>query len=270
LGLRAFRAGLYYVAVAPLLHLFALEADNPAEIEKRLALLADPAVDYSGAIYAVVSGQLLADAAARVVFDAVLVAFHAGLGSHAPTIALPRGSISTRASTAMALAAGYTAAGPAHVGACKVVMAFFDEIVAAASGQTGDGKGEEQEANVLVAHARAALDARLAAGERVAGFGHPLFRQDPRNPHLRDLIKEYGVNSAYLVVYDTIAARMHEVRSLHPNIDAIAAALFLTLGISPAYGTALFLCARMVAMVAHCEQARHEPPFGVQRKAKRK
>jgi citrate synthase len=71
--------------------------------------------------------------------------------------------------------------------------------------------------------------------------------------------------SPYLIVYDTVAARMVEQRGIYPNIDAIAAALFLTLGITPAYGTALFLCARMAAMVAHIEQARHEPPFGARR-----
>jgi citrate synthase len=256
LGLGDYQAGLYYFAIAPLLHAYALEAGNPTQLEKRLALLAEPATDYVGAIHAVVSGQPLPNGAQREVFNAVLVAFHAGLGSHAPTIMLPRGAISTRASTAMALAAGYTAAGPAHVGACKMVMTHFAHIVASApSEKTSD----------LAEYTRAALDARLAAGERVAGFGHPLFRQDPRNPHLRDLVKAQGLNSPYLVVYDSVAARMHEQRALHPNIDAIAAALFLTLGIAPAYGTALFLCARMAAMVAHIEEARHEPPFGARR-----
>jgi citrate synthase len=256
LGLEAYHAGLYYLAVAPLLHAYALEAGNPTQLEKRLVLLALPATDYVAAIFGVVSGHPLANGAQREVFNAVLVAFHAGLGSHAPTIMLPRGAISTRTSTAMALAAGYTAAGPSHVGACKMVMAHFAHIVANAPSQNPSD---------LAAHTRAILDVRLAAGERVAGFGHPLFRQDPRNPRLRDLVKAHGLNSPYLVVYDSVAERMHEQRALHPNIDAIAAALFLALEIAPAYGTALFLCARMAAMVAHIEEARHEPPFGARR-----
>ena len=260
LGLHAHREGLYYFAVAPLLHAYALEADNPAQIEARLALLADPKTDYVGGIYAVATGKAMPDGAALAVFHAVLVAFHAGLGSFAPTIALPRGAISTRASTAMALAAGYTAAGPAHVGACRLVMAHFTEIVTSAPNLNADE---------LTAHTRANLDAQLAAGGRISGFGHPLFRQDPRNPHLRDLVKAQGITSPYLTVYDTVAARMHEVRAIHPNIDAIAAALFLTLGITPAYGTALFLCARMAAMVAHIEEARHEPAFGAKRAVRR-
>jgi citrate synthase len=253
LGLGAYHAGLYYFALAPLLHAYALEAANPVQMEKRLDLLAKAGNGYVDGIYRLVRGEPLPDAAAAAVFNAVLVAFHAGLGNLAPTIMLPRGAVSTRASTAMALAAGYTAAGPAHVGACKVVMAFFEQIVASSP---------SDDAGALTAHTRAVLDARLAAGERVAGFGHPLFRQDPRNPHLRDLIKAQGLNSPYFVVYDTVAARMHELRAIHPNIDAIAAAIFLTLGIAPPYGTALFLCARMAAMVAHIEEARREPPFG--------
>jgi citrate synthase len=256
LGLGAYHAGLYYFAIAPLLHTYALEVGNEKELERRLALLADPANDYVGAVHALVSGHLLGNDAARTVFNDVMVAFHAGLGPLAPTIMLPRGATSTRASVAMALAAGYTAAGPAHVGACKQVMVHFAQIVAGAPNNDPDP---------LAAHTRAMLDARLVAGERVAGFGHPLFRQDPRNPHLRDLVKVQGLESPYLLVYDTVAARMHEARGLHPNIDAIAAALFLTLGIAPAYGTALFLCARMAAMVAHIEAARHEPAFGARR-----
>jgi citrate synthase len=258
LGLNNYQAGLYYFAIAPLLHAYALEAAGPAQIDARLALLAEPSSDYLGAVYGVVRGQPLPNAATRTVFHGVMVAFHAGFGSLAPTIMLPRGATSTRASTAMALAAGYTAAGPSHVGACKEVMALFAQIVARVP------SGNPQD---LVAHTRATLDARLAAGERVPGFGHPLFRQDPRNPHLRDLVKAQGLDSPYLTVYDTVAARMHEQRAIHPNIDAIAAAIFLTLGIAPAYGTALFLCARMAAMVAHIEEARREPPFGARRKA---
>jgi citrate synthase len=256
LGLAAHSEGLYYVAVAPVLHAFALEAANRAELERRLGLVAAPSMDYVGAIYAVVSGRPLPDTATRALFHAVLVAFHAGLGSHAPTLQLPRGAISTRASVAMALAAGYTAAGPAHVGACKQVMAHFAQTVATAPSLRPPE---------LAAHSRAALEARLASGERVAGFGHPLFRQDPRNPHLRDFVKAQGIDSPYLAVYDTVAATMHEMRAIHPNIDAIAAAIFLTLEIAPRYGTALFLCARMVAMVAHIEEARHAPAFGARR-----
>jgi citrate synthase len=153
----------------------------------------------------------------------------------------------------MALAAGYTAAGPAHVGACQVVMGDFTRIVATAPSHDATALGD---------HARATLEARLAAGERVAGFGHPLFRQDPRNPHLRELVRSQGIESPYLTVYDAVATTLHERRNLHPNIDAMAAAIFLTLGIAPAYGTALFLCARMAAMLAHIEEARQQPAFG--------
>jgi citrate synthase len=271
LGLERYEAGLYYFAVAPLLHCYALEAGRAGEMEKRLALL-EGASDCVAAIFALASGRALASGAKgengreieRALFDEVMVAFHAGLGNLAPTIALPRGAISTRASTAMALAAGYTAAGPAHVGACRVVMGYFAEIVASAPSDSSTDSGAD-----LETHARTWIDARLAAGERVIGFGHPLFRQDPRNPHLRDLVRAQGVESPYLLVYDTVAARMHAEKKLYPNIDAIAAALFLTLGIAPAYGTALFLCARMAAMVAHIEEARHEPPFGARREDRR-
>lgn len=256
LGLSAYREGLYYFAIAPLLHAYALEAADPGQINARLALLAGPAIDYLEAIYVVVSGKQLPNAAARSVFDAVMVAFHAGLGNIAPTILLPRAAIATRTSTAMALAAGYTAAGPSHVGACKMVMAFFAEVVDTAP---------SHDPSALADHTRATLDALLEAKKRIAGFGHPLFSQDPRNPHLRALIKAQGLTSPYLTVYDTVSTRMAEDRALYPNIDAIAAALFLTLGIAPDYGTALFLCARMAAMVAHIEEARHAPAFGARR-----
>jgi citrate synthase len=262
LGLKVYSEGLYYFAIAPLLHAYALEHAAPAEIEARWALLADPTIAYIEAIYIVVSGKQLPNRAAHSVFDAVMVAFHAGLGTIAPTILLPRAAIATRTSTAMALAAGYSAAGPAHVGACKMVMAFFTELVA-----TAPSSDPSNDPSALAAHTRATLDALLAAQKRVAGFGHPLFSQDPRTPHLRALIEAHGLASPYLKVYDSLSAHMVEQRGLHPNIDAIAAALFLTLDIAPHYGTALFLCARMAAMVAHIEEARHAPAFGARREA---
>lgn len=266
LGLHTYREGLYYFAIAPLLYAYALgakqgdvqEASISPTLDEQLSRLANPTLNYVGAIFAIVSTQSTPTAATLALFNDVLVAFHAGLGNVAPTIALPRGAISTRVSTAMALAAGYTAAGPAHVGACKLVMRYFAEVVQSAPNTQTES---------LTAHTRAMLDARLASGERLSGFGHPLFRQDPRNPHLRDLAKAKGITSPYLAVYDTVAARMHELRAIHPNIDAIAAAIFLTLGIAPAYGSALFVCARMAAMVAHIEDARQTPAFG--RKADR-
>lgn len=264
LGLHAYREGLYYFAIAPLLYAYALsarpgadqEATTAPTLDEQRSRLANPALGYVDALFTLVSTQSTPTPATLALFNDVLVAFHAGLGTVAPTIALPRGATSTRVSTAMALAAGYTAAGPAHVGACKLVMGYFAEVV-----QHADSPHAES----LTTHTRTMLDARLTSGERLAGFGHPLFRQDPRNPHLRDLAKAKGITSPYLVVYDVVAARMHELRAIHPNIDAIAAAIFLTLDIAPAYGSALFVCARMAAMVAHIEDARKTPAFGRKR-----
>jgi citrate synthase len=95
-------------------------------------------------------------------------------GLAAPSIAAARTVASTRGAPGVAMAAGLLAfAGPAHGGAAGACAAILQEIRAGASAWP-----------VPPAEAERAVQARLAAGGRVPGFGHPYHERDPRVPGL--------------------------------------------------------------------------------------
>ena len=249
LGLAPFCEGLYYFSLLPLFWATAVAVAAAPDGAGGTAPPLTDAHDYLDAVFILACGRGLETDAARTVFDAIMTAFHAGFGGLTPTTMAPRTAASVRASVPMALAAGYTAAGPLHVGACHAAMTLFQRMVQQASGDLDS-----------VVHATLArLD---EAGRRVPGFGHPLFKRDPRVAHLRAIIRSSGLTSPYLTVFDTLAATLEERHGIYPNIDSMAAAAFLTLGIAPAFGTGLFLSSRAAAMIVHIQDALEEQPFG--------
>ncbi|MQU52590.1 citrate/2-methylcitrate synthase [Pseudomonas sp. FSL R10-1339] len=193
--------------------------------------------------------------AIRVV-DALLVAWHAGFGYITPTVLVPRTAIGTGVTLAQAVAAGFMASGPNHVGAAEEAMTWLKTISAQAS----------------PADIRQAVDHALdQPGNLLFGFGHPLFVQDPRPPHIRALFSQWGFGGRYLEIYDVVCAHVLERKGLRPNIDFITAAALLDLGVTQArWGVGLGLCGRVAAMVAHAIERRDRPAFGVNSKAARK
>lgn len=200
-------------------------------------------------------GATRIDALSIRVIDALLVAWHAGFGYITPTVLVPRTAIGTGVSIAQAVAAGFMASGPNHVGAAEEAMTWLKTISAQAS----------------PADIRQAVDHALdQPGNLLFGFGHPLFVQDPRPPHLRALFAEWGFGGRYLEVFDVVCAHVLERKGLRPNIDFITAAALLDLGVTQArWGVGLGLCGRVTAMVAHAIERRDRPAFGVGSKAAR-
>ena len=222
------------------------------------ALATRPAAD-AGASHARrlldAAGATRRDPVAERVMDALLVAWHAGFGYITPTVLVPRCAIGTGVTLAQAIAAGFMSSGPLHVGAARAAMHWLQATA-------GD---EVPDAHTDPARVRAAVDSALdEPGTLLSGFGHPLFEQDPRPPHLRALLQELGAGGRYLSMYDVACARAAERKGLHPNIDFITAAALLDLGIrEPRWGVAVGLCARIAAMGAHAVERRRRPAFGV-------
>jgi len=196
------------------------------------------------------------DALSIRVVDALLVAWHAGFGYITPTVLVPRTAIGTGVSLAQAVAAGFMASGPKHVGAAEEAMSWLKTISAQASH----------------ADIRQAVDHALdQPGNLLFGFGHPLFVQDPRPPHIRALFAQWGFGGRYLEIFDVVCAHVLERKGLRPNIDFITAAALLDLGITQArWSVGLGLCGRVAAIVAHAIERRDRPAFGVSSKAARK
>ena len=136
------------------------------------------------------------------------------------------------------LAAVATQSGPLHGGATQ----FAGELLSAAT-------PEDAASDVI---------RRLDAGERIPGFGHPIYRQgDPRASYFRLLTEEFAAQSGdrhYLDAADRIAAVVADRKGLPPNMDLYAAACWRALGISSDLFPAIFALGRVAGWVAHIRE----------------
>jgi len=156
--------------------------------------------------------------------------------------------ISTRASLASAVVGAYGAfTGALHGGAPGLALDLLDDIAK-------DGDDVD-----------ATLEHKLAAGERLMGFGHRVFRlRDPRADMLRAALLRLDPNSPRLafakrVERAAVAAleRRKPGRRLEANIEMDAALLLDAIGLPRTAFTPVFAMARSPAWIAHAlEQSR--------------
>ncbi|MFN9814144.1 MAG: citrate synthase family protein [Deltaproteobacteria bacterium] len=184
------------------------------------------------------------DATSRRAIDGILVAL-ADHELNASTFAT-RVAASAGADLYACLSAGLaTVSGPRHGGACDRVEQLVRE---AASPRGADG----------------AVCARLARGEAIAGFGHPLYPTgDPRARPLLEIAARLVRGRArpapsraaartLLAIVERVAARGGEP----PSVDVGSVAITLALGAPPGTSTALFALGRTVGWVAHALEQR--------------
>jgi citrate synthase len=97
----------------------------------------------------------------------------------------------------------------------------------------------------------ATIAARLQRGERIPGFGHPLYPDgDPRATHILEAVKasRHGRQSeAALRVGRGIA----ELIGRRPNVDFALGLVSVVLKLPPGSGLGIFLIARSVGWIAH-------------------
>ncbi len=131
-----------------------------------------------------------------------------------------------------------TFAGPLHGGAPDRALDALDEI------GTPD-------------RARAWVRERVAAGERIMGFGHAVYRtMDPRAAMLREIALELGgplVELAVRVESEVVAAlaELKPGRELHTNVEYYAGVVMEQCGIPREMFTPTFATARVVGWGAH-------------------
>jgi citrate synthase len=99
---------------------------------------------------------------------------------------------------------------------------------------------------------RAALAARLRRGERLDGFGHPLYTAgDPRAAMLMDMLRERYSASAelrFIVTFEAAAAALIREK---PNIDFALAALARVLRLPAGSPLVVFAIGRTIGWIGH-------------------
>jgi citrate synthase len=152
-----------------------------------------------------------------------------------------RVTVSTRASLASAVVSAYCAfTGPLHGGAPGPVLDMLDDIKA-----SGDIDGW--------------IKKKLAAGGRLMGFGHRVFRiRDPRADVLRAAVASLNTDAGHLAFAAEVEkkalaalARHKPGRSLQSNIEMNAALLLDAVGVPRDAFTQVFAIARSAGWLAN-------------------
>ena len=154
---------------------------------------------------------------------------------------------STRASLVAAVVGAYCAfTGPLHGGAPGPTLDMLDAVAA-----SGDIDGW--------------IEAKLASGERLMGFGHRVFRNgDPRAQALRGALQRLGPGAGRLAFAAEVDARVAAVFArlkpgrpgLQPNVEINAALLLDAVGIPREAFNPVFAVGRMPGWLAHAMEQR--------------
>lgn len=169
----------------------------------------------------------------------VALTLYAEHGMNASTFAaVVAASTLTNPFAAISSAVG-TLQGPLHGGATETVIETFESI--------GDPDAVADW-----------VDDRLAAGERIPGFGHRVYRvPDPRCAHFRRHIESMhpdGQVAEWFAVAETlreaIDARLGE-KGVCPNTDLYSGIFYRLLDVPPAFYTTIFAMGRVAGWSAH-------------------
>ncbi len=129
-----------------------------------------------------------------------------------------------------------TLAGPLHGGSNQRVMEMLEEV----------GSVDKVEKFV---------DDELAAGRRIMGFGHRIYKNyDPRALILKEVVDrltQSSENRKWFEMAQKIEDYVWEKKNLRPNIEFYAAVTLNALGIPKDLMPSVFACNRIVGWIAH-------------------
>ncbi|MEO0325017.1 MAG: citrate/2-methylcitrate synthase [Myxococcota bacterium] len=146
------------------------------------------------------------------------------------------------AASAGADAYGAVAAGLAALGGTKHGGAVLR--VASLCGSLGDA-----------ADVPRTLQERLARGEGLPGFGHPLYAQgDPRTPPLLEQARRIGARRRHVRTVLALVDAVELVGAGKPTLDLGLYALSRALGLPPGAGVVIFAVGRAAGWLAHAQE----------------
>ena len=129
-----------------------------------------------------------------------------------------------------------TLKGPLHGGANEESMKMLEEI-----------KAPDR--------AEAWLKEKLAAKEKIMGFGHRVYKKgDSRVPLMREIGRDLGKRTGkeqWVPICEKLEEAMEREKHLCANVDLYAAPVFWMLGFPPELNTPLFAASRVAGWCAH-------------------
>jgi citrate synthase len=197
----------------------------------------DPVMSHAANFLYMLTGERPNPVAIRA-FDVALI-LHADHELNASTFAA-RVAAATLTDIYSAIVAGIGALkGPLHGGANAEVMKMLLDF-----GQNASADRVDE-----------AIRAKFARKEKIAGFGHRVYRtEDPRATHLRQMSQELGKragNAAWFDMSQRIEALVKAEKKLNANVDFYSASTYYSLGIPIDLFTPIFAVSRISGWTAH-------------------
>ncbi|MFC3231344.1 citrate synthase family protein [Marinibaculum pumilum] len=139
--------------------------------------------------------------------------------------------------------------GPRHGGATARVAAMLEEL------RLPDGGGQEGDGTDRGAAIAAAVSARLARGDDMPGFGHPLYSdRDPRAAALLRALARHAPDDPARRDLALVVEAARRLSDRHPNIDFALVAVARVLGLPAEAPVIIFALGRIAGWVAHIEE----------------
>jgi len=149
--------------------------------------------------------------------------------------------------------------------ACRVAAATLSDMYSAITSGIGTLKGSlhgganEKAMEMLlqigeVEAAEGYVRDELAAGRRIMGFGHRVYKtEDPRATQLRRIAKHIGdvCDPKWYAVSRAVEEVMWQAKGLYCNVDFYSASVLYCLGIAPDLFTPAFAMSRIAGWTAH-------------------
>jgi citrate synthase len=197
----------------------------------------DPALGHAANFLYMLTGRRPSATATRA-FDVSLV-LHADHELNASTFAARVAAATLTDIHSAVVAAICALKGPLHGGANAEVMKMLLDI--------GQDAGPDR--------AEAVVRARLSRKEKIAGFGHRVYRtEDPRATHLRRFSKTIGEQAGqpeWFEMSQRIEAVVRAEKKLNPNVDFYSASMFYSMAIPVDLYTPIFAVSRISGWTAH-------------------
>src|SRR5687768_7513993 len=193
----------------------------------------DPSLSYSENFLAMLHGERPDERSARA-FDVAMI-LHAEHELNASTFTA-RVVAGTGADLTAAVAAAIAAlAGPLHGGANEAAMAMFERF--------GSPERAPDEVRRM-----------LERGQKLSGFGHPLYRAyDPRAVILKRISEEFsaaGGEPDWYAITEATERTVFEEKGLFPNVDLYSGSVYRYVGVPTDLFTPIFAASRVAGWAA--------------------
>jgi len=199
-------------------------------------------ITFTEMIFLLLKGELPKQSE-KEMLDAVFV-ISAEHGTQIPSITSARIVQSAGNSLNTSVAAGVLAIGDAHGGAVEQAARIFQENA---------GKSPAELVKQMI-----------ASKQRVPGYGHKHYGQDPRVALLFDFAEKHKLAGKHIKFAKEVDKELCEQtkKTLHLNVDGAIAAIISDLGFPWQSARAFFIIPRTAGIAAHAiEERMNEPPY---------